>query len=205
MADLRRVDKEIRQCIQDKASNIKVHIVGENLTHLKGVFKGPEGTPYEGGTFVIDIHIPSNYPFQPPKMKFDTRVYHPNISSQTGAICLDILKDNWSPVLTLKTALISLQSLLCDAAPNDPQDAEVAGHYLRDRAGFNKTAKQWTELHAMKPTEYTTPTEVDDAVGVDKAVLGKLLDMGFERKKIIETLRKVANKEDRAIEILLGA
>ena len=48
-------------------------------------------------------------------------VWHPNVSSQTGAICLDILKDQWSPALTIKTALLSVQSLLCSPEPSDPQ------------------------------------------------------------------------------------
>lgn len=73
-------------------------------------------------------------------MKFDTKIYHPNISSQTGAICLDILKDAWSPILTLKSSLISLQSLLQSPEPNDPQDAEVANHFLKDPEGFKSTA-----------------------------------------------------------------
>ena len=52
-----------------------------------------EGGPYEGGYFVVDIQIPTKYPYEPPKMRFDTKVWHPNVSSQNGAICLDILKD----------------------------------------------------------------------------------------------------------------
>jgi ubiquitin-conjugating enzyme (huntingtin interacting protein 2) len=76
--------------------------------------------------FAIDIVIPDGYPFEPPKMRFITKIWHPNISSQTGAICLDILKDQWSPALTIKTALLSLQALLCAAEPTDPQDAVVA-------------------------------------------------------------------------------
>lgn len=63
------------------------------------------------------------YPFEPPKMRFETKIWHPNISSQTGAICLDILKDQWSPALTIKTALLSIQALLSAAEPTDPQVA----------------------------------------------------------------------------------
>ena len=68
-------------------------------------------------------------------------VWHPNISSQTGAICLDILKDQWSPALTMKTALISLQALLCTPEPSDPQDAEVANMYLSNMEQFVSQAK----------------------------------------------------------------
>ncbi|ODQ51638.1 ubiquitin-conjugating enzyme [Saitoella complicata NRRL Y-17804] len=144
----RRVMKEIDDCLKDKTSGVEVETVGSDISHLKGRFRGPSGTPYEGGTFQVDIKIPTEYPFRPPRMNFDTKVYHPNVSSQTGAICLDILKDQWSPVLTLKSALISLQSLLCSPEPNDPQDAEVARHYLSNRAGFDETAKYWTKTYA---------------------------------------------------------
>jgi ubiquitin-conjugating enzyme (huntingtin interacting protein 2) len=75
--------------------------------------------------------IPDGYPFEPPKCKFVTKVWHPNVSSQTGAICLDILKDQWSPALTIKTAMLSLQALMCSPEPSDPQDAEVADMYKR--------------------------------------------------------------------------
>ena len=66
------------------------------LASQTGSVLGPSGTPYEGGTFLVDIVIPANYPFEPPKMRFDTRLWHPNVSSQNGAICLDILKTEWS-------------------------------------------------------------------------------------------------------------
>ena len=72
---------------------------------------------YEGGTFHIDIQIGASYPFEPPKMKFLTKVWHPNVSSASGAICLDVLKDQWSPALTLKTALLSCQALLAAPEP----------------------------------------------------------------------------------------
>ena len=85
----------------------------------------------------MDITIPADYPFKPPVMKFDTKIWHPNISSQTGAICLDILKNEWTPALTIRTALISLQALLSCPEPDDPQDAEVANMYKTDMAEFN--------------------------------------------------------------------
>jgi ubiquitin-conjugating enzyme (huntingtin interacting protein 2) len=74
---------------------IKLELVNDNFTELKGEISGPPDTPYEGGKFSLEIKVPETYPFNPPKVKFLTKIWHPNISSVTGAICLDILKDNW--------------------------------------------------------------------------------------------------------------
>jgi ubiquitin-conjugating enzyme (huntingtin interacting protein 2) len=70
-----------------------VSIVNNDFRQWKGYIEGPDDTPYKGGLFQIDITLPPEYPYKPPKMKFETKIWHPNISSQTGAICLDILKD----------------------------------------------------------------------------------------------------------------
>jgi ubiquitin-protein ligase len=86
----RRVNKEIKDFEKPDASgsDISVKSISGEKFHFKGHLKGPSDTPYEGGSFVVDIVLPTEYPFMPPKMKFDTKVWHPNISSQTGAICL---------------------------------------------------------------------------------------------------------------------
>jgi len=86
----RRVNKEIQdlQKLDTSGSDISVKSIPGEKFHFKGHLKGPSDTPYEGGAFVVDIVLPNEYPFMPPKMKFDTKVWHPNISSQTGAICL---------------------------------------------------------------------------------------------------------------------
>ncbi|KAG0024658.1 hypothetical protein BGZ80_011326 [Entomortierella chlamydospora] len=138
---LRRIQKEIGDCQKDQASLIDLKLVEDgNIS--------PPGTPYEGGMFQVDIVLPDAYPFQPPNVKFDTKVYHPNVSSQTGVICLDILKQQWSPVLTISSTLLSVQSLLCTPEPNDPQDAQVASQYLNNHAAFLETARFWTECYA---------------------------------------------------------
>ena len=190
----KRIMKELQAVRDDPTANIELFFVNESDIHnLKGTFLGPPGTPYENGKFIIDIEVPMEYPFKAPKMKFDTKVYHPNISSVTGAICLDILKDAWSPVITLKSALISLQALLQSPEPNDPQDAEVARHYLKDKESFNKTAKLWTKLYA---SEEEAKKDVDEAelYGIDAEIVEEFVSQGFEKDKIVEVLRRLGIK-----------
>lgn len=196
MSRVKRIAKELEECKQDKQSGVTLLLVREDdLTHLIGVFKGPPGTPYEGGNFQIDIHIPSEYPFKPPQMRFITKIYHPNISSVTGAICLDILKDTWTPILTLKSSLISLQSLLQSPEPNDPQDAEVAKSYLTNKKSFEETASSWTKLYASDG-EKGAKQEISDCAlyGIDEDVVNQFENMGFARDKTIGVLRKMGIK-----------
>lgn len=193
---IRRVSKEIEDCQRTDSANLHVRTVADNLSHLKGTFQGPTETPYEGGSFTVDIQIPNDYPFRPPKMKFDTKIYHPNISSQTGAICLDILKEQWSPVLTIKSALVSLQSMLNDPQPNDPQDAEVASHYLKDRASFNKTARYWTQQYAGAAQAGSAAAQDPiELYGFDRTFVTQFLDMGFDQTRVIEVLRRLQVKK----------
>ncbi|XP_049296167.1 ubiquitin-conjugating enzyme E2-22 kDa isoform X2 [Anopheles funestus] len=126
-------------------------MVNDNFTELRGEIAGPPDTPYEGGKFMLEITVPETYPFNPPKVKFMTKIWHPNISSVTGAICLDILKDNWAAAMTLRTVLLSLQALLAAAEPDDPQDAVVATQYKDNHEMFILTAKHWTNVYAGGP------------------------------------------------------
>ncbi|CCH62594.1 hypothetical protein TBLA_0H03130 [Henningerozyma blattae CBS 6284] len=196
MSRAKRIMKEMQAVKDDPAANITLDFVNESdIHHLKGSFLGPPGTPYEGGRFMIDIEVPMEYPFKPPKMKFDTKVYHPNISSVTGAICLDILKNAWSPVITLKSALISLQALLQSPEPNDPQDAEVAQHYLKDKEGFNKTARLWTQTYASEGGNIKGNVEEANLYGIDKDLIEEFESQGFEKDKIVEVLRRLGVKQ----------
>ena len=109
---------------------------------------GPDDSPYSGGVFFLNIQFPTDYPFKPPKVTFVTRIYHPNINSN-GSICLDILKDQWSPALTISKVLLSISSLLTDPNSEDPLVPEIVYLYKTDKQRYEATAKEWTRKYGM--------------------------------------------------------
>ena len=108
---------------------------------------GPSDSPYANGLFFLNITFTSDYPFKPPKVSFTTKIYHPNVNSN-GTICLDILKEQWSPALTISKVLLSILSLLTDPNPDDPLVPEIAQLYKSDRSKYNDKAAEWTSLYA---------------------------------------------------------
>jgi len=214
---MRRIIKELGDIQKDSQSQILAQPAGggEDLSHLKASFPGPPDTPYEGGTYVVDIKIPQEYPFRPPVMKFETKLWHPNVSSQTGAICLDTLGTAWSPVLTIKSALLSLQSLLSTPEPKDPQDAEVASMLMNHPEQFDRVAREWAVKHAGAPktlltaggASYThsTPSkpktqkskeqEMREQIaryqGYNKDLIDRFVNMGFEIDRVVEAFNFV--------------
>lgn len=131
-------------------------------------------------------------------MHFTTRVWHPNISSQSGAICLDILKDQWSPALTLKTALLSIQALLSAPQPDDPQDAVVARQYIHEYEQFKATAEEWTSQYAQQSEEEKIRQEELSPE------VQHLASMGFDTTAARKALSRCNWDKERAVEIILS-
>tara|TARA_B110000914_G_C15507208_1_gene468901 strand:+ start:756 stop:1199 length:444 start_codon:yes stop_codon:yes gene_type:complete len=142
----RRLKHEFRELKNDTDLQCNV-LSSDSIYNWKILMKGPKGTPYENGRFLLDILISSDHPFKPPIITSRTQIFHPNISV-SGDICIDILKEKWSPVLTMTKVILSLQSLLGDPNPNDPLDQESADLYIHDKDAYIKKAKLWTKLYA---------------------------------------------------------
>ncbi|XP_074647010.1 ubiquitin-conjugating enzyme E2 E1-like [Tubulanus polymorphus] len=144
----KRIQKELADITIDPPPNCSAGPKGDDsMYEWASTILGPPGSAYEGGVFFLDIHFPPDYPFKPPKVTFRTRIYHCNINNQ-GSICLDILKDTWSPALTISKVLLSICSLLNDCNPQDPLVGAIATQYLNNRTEHDRIARLWTKRFA---------------------------------------------------------
>lgn len=144
---VKRIQRELTDITLDPPPNCSAGPKGDNVYDWVGTILGPPGTAYQGGVFFLEITFPAEYPFKPPKIIFRTRIYHCNINSQ-GHICLDILKDNWSPAFTVSKVLLSLIALLTDCNPADPLVGNIAHQFLTNREEHDSIAREWTRRYA---------------------------------------------------------
>ena len=119
-----------------------------NIRYFHVELAGPRDSPYEGGTFKLELFLPETYPRDPPKCRFITRIYHPNVD-RFGRICLDTIKKAWTPALQIRVALLSIQALMSAPNPDDPLDNTVAEQWKTNEAEAIKTAREWTRKYAM--------------------------------------------------------
>ncbi|KAG2617569.1 ubiquitin-conjugating enzyme E2 36-like [Panicum virgatum] len=143
----RRIIKETQRLLSEPAPGISASPSEENMRYFNVMILGPAQSPYEGGVFKLELFLPEEYPMAAPKVRFLTKIYHPNID-KLGRICLDILKDKWSPALQIRTVLLSIQALLSAPNPDDPLSDNIAKHWKANEAEAVETAKEWTHLYA---------------------------------------------------------
>ena len=108
----KRLAKELGDASNDPIKGVEIKIVNDQITNWDVVIDGPEGTPYQGGKFVVNIDFNDNYPFKCPNMKFKTKIYHPNVKDGTGEICAEAIKNSWVPTLNANYLIKMLIELI---------------------------------------------------------------------------------------------
>lgn len=147
----KRIANELREIARENNAACSAAPLDENNTNIwRATLTGPEGTPYAGGVFELDVHLGPNYPFGPPEVRFRTKIYHCNINEH-GAICLDLLADKWAASLNIHRTLLSILSLLGDPNPADPLVQSIAKQYREDREAHDAEARRWTAKYASPP------------------------------------------------------
>ncbi|UVC54302.1 ubiquitin carrier protein [Theileria orientalis] len=137
----KRLMLDLRKLQEDLPESICASPVGSDIFRWQAVILGPDNTEWEGGIFSLSLTFPDDYPNKPPRVKFLTRIFHPNVY-QDGSICLDILQNEWSPVFDVHGILISIQSLLTDPNNRSPANNEAAKLYLENRSEYIRQVKR---------------------------------------------------------------
>ncbi|KAF2428658.1 UBC-like protein, partial [Tothia fuscella] len=122
-----------------------------DLTSLSILLAGPEGTPFSPGVFDLHLNIPATYPQSPPTATFRTKIFHPNVDPSTGAVCVDTLKRDWKPELTLKDVLVTITCLLVCPNPASALNAEAGQLMEEDFKEYERKAMMWSKMHAAVP------------------------------------------------------
>lgn len=152
MQNTQRLKRELAKITAKPPPGISLHQKDDKIQNLQAIILGPENTPYENGTFNLEITIPDNYPFCPPSIKFQTKIYHPNIDD-SGRICLDLMKmppqGSWKPTMGIEGLLIAIRMLLESPNSEDPLMIEIAEEYRNNVEQFRRKAKLFTEKYAQ--------------------------------------------------------
>jgi ubiquitin-conjugating enzyme E2 D/E len=146
-----RILSEIKEIYNDPPDYITAGPIDDNdITHWEATINGPEDSAYKNGIFILDIKIPKEYPYKPPICKFKTKILHPNINENSGSICLNILKHDWNPTMTISNVLVSIVALLYTPNFNNPYNgAAIKLHNKNDNdTEYKKTIQEWVKKYS---------------------------------------------------------
>ncbi|VDI35532.1 Hypothetical predicted protein [Mytilus galloprovincialis] len=142
----KRLRKEFLDISQNPPPGISAGPIDDEMLKWNGMISAPDGSPYAGGVFFVEIQCPSDYPWRSPKVHFTTQIYHPNINKQ-GEICIHHLPMRpraWTPACTIAKLLMGIAGLLADPNTECRFNAEASHLYRFDRQRYNETAAEFT-------------------------------------------------------------
>ena len=152
MAQLARIKKELEMLATDPGPGVSAWTIEDDMTNLGAQIQGPQDSPYAEGTYYLSIQLPERYPFEPPRVRFITPIYHPNIDND-GRICLDTLKmqpqGSWSPSVNINTLLLTIRMLMQTPNADDGLVPEITEEYKRNVALWHKKALEHTRKYAV--------------------------------------------------------
>lgn len=169
MAAARIIMKQLQEVMTSPVEGISLKPT-EDLCEVEAEIRGPEDTPFAGGTFQITLVLGEDYPASPPKGYFRTKIFHPNVSEK-GEICVNTLKKDWSPEVGLRHVLTVIRCLLIEPNPESALNEEAGRLLLEDYQGYFKRAKMLTNVHAMPLRNMENPNTV--APAADKKAVDK--------------------------------
>lgn len=193
-----RVLKEVKDLQRHEIDGVKVVVNEDNVMDIQAEYQGPEGTPFEGGVFRMKLMLGEDYPAGPPKGRFLTKIFHPNVSS-TGDICVNVLKRDWKPDTGLRHIFTVIRCLLVEPNPESALNEEAGKLLLEGFDAFAEKAKMMTEIHAMRGTVNTSKvltavnnvkSHEDGVAHGAKPVIGKSRSgrSGMDKKKSLRRL-----------------
>jgi len=141
----RRLLKDLAAITALNESTIFAQPLEEDMLIWTAIIIGPKGTPYENGTFSLVMVFDEEYPNHPPEVTFISKMFHPNIYAN-GDLCLDLLRNRWSPSYDILGILMSIQSLLNDPNIKSPANIEAAKVFDDDTDEFERRVKETVEM-----------------------------------------------------------
>lgn len=157
---IRQVCKELSDLTSDPPEGIKVFPNEEDITEIQASIEGPAGTPYAGGHFRMKLVLGKNFPSEPPKGYFLTKIFHPNVA-KNGEICVNTLKKDWKAELGIKHVLLTVKCLLIVPNPESALNEEAGKMLLEQYDDYSMRARLFTDIHA-KPAKSSTAADASD-------------------------------------------
>lgn len=144
----RRIETDVMRLLM---SDYEVTLVNDNMSEFYVRFKGPDETPFNGGTWKVHVELPEQYPYKSPSIGFVNRIFHPNIDELSGSVCLDVINQTWSPMFDMINIFeVFLPQLLRYPNPTDPLNGEAAALLMREPKQYELKVKDYVQKYATK-------------------------------------------------------